>query len=253
MASSSLPHPLSTPWVLDFTFLFAIPQSRSTFPPTLTPHRPYNRLPEGHLDQGTQQTSPQMPEVLRHRLQGHPLSDKWTAKNWATASSAAGSKQRFTQNAFHFRCFALPLPAWEAADPPFLLPPSPPKEMVSPAWRRGRQGVTWAGARTRHLGRREGEAWAAVGPVGRASGGGAARLAPARERAAAQAAVPAGGSFDLGRWQRAADPLRRIQMPAEILFCLRVLKAQGQRVHCLPLDYLCREEKKSGTAPFLRV
>lgn len=68
----------------------------------------------------------------------------------------------------------------------------PPKEMVSPAWRRGRPGVTWAGARTRHLGRREGEAAAAVGPVGRAHGGGAAQLAPARERAAAGAGIPAG-------------------------------------------------------------
>lgn len=39
-------------------------------------------------------------------------------------------------------------------------------------------------------------------------------------------------------------------MPAEIVFRLAVLKAQGQRVHCLPLGYLCLDGKKSGTAPF---
>lgn len=69
--------------------------------------------------------------------------------------------------------------------------------MVSPNWRRGRPGVTWAGARPRHLGRREGEAGAAVGPAGGAFGGGAAQLAPAREHARR-------GPFDVGRWHRAA-------------------------------------------------
>lgn len=65
-----------------------------------------------------------------------------------------------------------------------------PSEMVSPAWRRGRPGVTWASVRPSHLGRREGEARAAVGPMGGARGGGAELLAPAREhgeRAAARA------------------------------------------------------------------
>lgn len=61
--------------------------------------------------------------------------------------------------------------------------------MVSPAWRRDRPGVTWAGARPRHLRRRESEAEAPVGPVGGARGGGAVRIAPAQKRAAARAGI----------------------------------------------------------------
>lgn len=71
-----LPTPPAKPGVLDLNLLFAIPQARSTFSPTLIPPSPLHQLPEGHLDQRTQQTSPQMPQVLRHRLQGHPLQQK---------------------------------------------------------------------------------------------------------------------------------------------------------------------------------
>lgn len=77
--------------------------------------------------------------------------------------------------------------------------------MVSPARRRGRPGVTWAGAHPRHLGRREGEAWQPLGlwagPVGEVRRGW--RLRARRD----PGGIPALGSFDLGRWQRAAGAL----------------------------------------------
>lgn len=46
------------------------------FPPTWSPVSPYNQVPDRHLDQRTQQTRPQMPQILRHRLQSHPLATK---------------------------------------------------------------------------------------------------------------------------------------------------------------------------------
>lgn len=111
-------------------------------------------------------------------------------------------------------------------------PSPPPKEMVSPAWRRSQPAVTWAGARTRHLGRREGEARAAVGPVGRAVGEGRRgwRLrgsVPRREPEAGGAGrlILAAGGWRPAAGRRPPLPFGGSRMPAEIPFCLPVLKA----------------------------
>lgn len=67
MASLEFPLPWPPPEVLDISF----PCHQSH--PTLPPRRPYIQDPDGHLDQRTQQTSTQMPQVLGHSLQRHPL------------------------------------------------------------------------------------------------------------------------------------------------------------------------------------
>lgn len=180
MASCCFPRPPATPWVLDLTSLFTVPVALfHPLSPSLVLHRPYNQVPHRHLDQRTQQTSPQMPQVFRHRLQGHLLPRKNSeGKSHNLLSQEVNSKLP--------RMPALPVSKTSSSGVGgrrprpstrlrrWFLPPGGGAGRESPG--SARTPATWAGARAR-----PGSSWACGrGPWGRCGAVGACARAATR-------------------------------------------------------------------------
>lgn len=149
MASCSFPHPIPP------------------FPPAF-PYRPYSQVPDAYLDQRTQQTSPQMPQVLRHRLQSHrlPQNSNKLRYNRLTHNNVNSKLPRMPTTSgtsdIRFRCGR----PWVPSLPPlkrWFLPPGGGAGRESPG--PARVLSTWACARARP-GRPLG-LWAGPGGEGR--------------------------------------------------------------------------------------